>query len=96
MADHISNIETYEEFSQKLYQSGQYTAEEMEELKGFYTSHYEEIDLREDVLNALDNSNGEGLRDTQLMALLSAPENENCGKEDIEEDCRVGEVSHSA
>ncbi|MBC5792820.1 MAG: hypothetical protein H8Z69_02150 [Nanohaloarchaea archaeon] len=89
-------IETYDVFSQKLSQTGQYTGRELEGMKDFYTEHYEEMDLREDVMNALENSSGKGLRDTQLMALLSAPENESCGGEKIEEDCKVGEISHSA
>jgi hypothetical protein len=71
---------------------GEYEAQELDKLKNFYATHSDnrDIDVRSDVFEALEESDGHGNRDTQLLSLLSANDRD-IGGENIEEDCKIGE-----
>lgn len=88
------SIETYEEFQEMLDTPREYELDELDSLKEFYQENHEKHDLRDVVIQALENSPCEGIRDTQLVAILSSPGAENHRGEQIEEDCRIGEQSY--
>jgi len=88
------SIETYEEFQEMLDTSREYELDELDSLKEFYQENHEEHDLRDIVIESLENSPCEGIRDMQLVAILSSPEVENHRGEQIEEDCHIGEQSY--
>lgn len=76
------NIDSYEEFCGLLDQQREYTQEELEEMKLFYKES--DIELRPDVLEALDESEAVQ-KDIQLLSLLSAEQHSQADRYPVED-----------
>lgn len=87
-------VESYSDFEQLISENEEYSSDQLSALKEFYREN-EEHNLRAVIVDELERSKGEGLKDIQLMSLLSS-DNREYGGERVEEDCDLGSPTYSA
>lgn len=86
-------VDSYSDFEQLILENEEYSSEQLSALKEFYRDNREH-NLREVIIDELEGSKGEGLKDIQLMSLLSS-DNGEYGGERVEEDCDLGSPTYT-